>query len=147
MVLVLCIIGVSCKLDLCELPYNMLQIRQFFISYIVISILVYFFARRKEKDKLSLAISYLTDNMTGLPNRQMFIEDLKTYKDPQIILINIDDFKIVNDFYGHDIGDYILIKMSERLQSFVKSTEHKIYKLHADEYAVLFLKKSSNIHH
>ena len=47
------------------------------------------------------------DSLTGLPNRTKIIEDLKSIKDGILLLINIDSFKEINDFYGYEIGDEI----------------------------------------
>ena len=67
----------------------------------------------------------LTDPLTGLPNRRsMFVhlsrelsraERLKT--DVSIIVMDIDDFKTINDTYGHTVGDYALREVANALQS------------------------------
>ncbi len=132
-----------CFREICHLPYKGLELRQFFLSYLVIAILAYFYARQKENDRLSLVKSYLTDSLTKLPNRQRLLEDLKACNHSQLILLNIDDFKLVNDFYGHAIGDYILVRIADRLKSNIGPEEHCIYKLHADEYCILFIKPKS----
>lgn len=69
----------------------------------------------------------LLDPLTNIYNRRGFFEFYK--KNPQLIAIavlDIDDFKKINDSYGHDAGDKVLIKVSSLLQSiFLKCEENK----------------------
>ena len=62
----------------------------------------------------------ITDTLTGLYNRRYFIEQIelefkraKRYnRDLSILMLDIDHFKMVNDSYGHQIGDIVLRKIS-----------------------------------
>ena len=62
-----------------------------------------------------------TDHLTKIYNRQMFddlykkeLENKKRYKDNlSLMMLDIDHFKNLNDTYGHDIGDKVLISLSE----------------------------------
>ncbi len=58
----------------------------------------------------------LIDRLTGLYNRHYMMEKLeKTYSDNEpkfITMIDIDDFKKINDRYGHNAGDYVLINVA-----------------------------------
>jgi len=78
-----------------------------------------------------------TDKLTGLYNRLKLIEDLKDKKNVKLILINIDSFKEINNVYGYEIGDKILKTLAERLKSFVSNHNFQVYKLSADEFAIL----------
>jgi len=67
--------------------------------------------KNKELEKLSN-----TDMLTGLPNRRYIFNNLKEYiskENENIIvgMIDVDNFKIVNDKYGHDVGDEVLKKV------------------------------------
>ncbi|MBL1242888.1 MAG: diguanylate cyclase [Sulfurimonas sp.] len=70
------------------------------------------------------------DYLTGLYNRRFFFETMHEYQDEMgeggekfaVAMINIDHFKKINDTYGHDIGDKIIIALSEILRS---STSHR----------------------
>ncbi|MDN5068531.1 sensor domain-containing diguanylate cyclase [Aliarcobacter butzleri] len=55
------------------------------------------------------------DELTSLPNRQKLLNDLKNVINPKIAIINIDDFRNINDFYGFEIGDLLLKKFSDKL--------------------------------
>ena len=71
------------------------------------------------------------DNLTTLYNRQKFNEELEKeivrenrYKHRlSIIMFDIDDFKIINDTYGHDVGDIVLIKIAQTVKRSVRSTD------------------------
>lgn len=73
---------------------------------------------RKEKE---LEINYLSfnDEVTGIPNRRFFVREvtnhIKNYPNEKIafIFIDLDNFKYVNDTYGHDAGDLLLIEFAK----------------------------------
>jgi len=70
------------------------------------------------------------DYLTGLYNRRFFFETMAQYQDEigeagekfAVAMIDIDHFKKINDTYGHDIGDKIIIALSEILRT---STSHR----------------------
>lgn len=85
-----------------------------------------------------------TDALTGLPNRIKLIENIETVGYKALLLINIDDFKEVNDLFGHLAGDTILVEFAEHLQKFLTLQPHiKLYKLSGDEFALLFTEANS----
>ena len=58
-----------------------------------------------------------TDELTGLPNRRKFIaelEELMKAQDGAVLLLDLDEFKPINDLYGHEIGDQLLKQVSTR---------------------------------
>ena len=69
----------------------------------------------------------ITDNLTGLYARHYLNEQiqLRQREDPagSLILVDIDDFKRVNDTYGHQIGDQILIQVSHVVKSCIRETD------------------------
>ncbi|QNB46507.1 diguanylate cyclase [Thermanaerosceptrum fracticalcis] len=61
-----------------------------------------------------------TDSLTGLRNRKYFytkLSELKSKAPVSLILIDIDDFKSINDTYGHIAGDQVLQQFADILQS------------------------------
>jgi len=70
------------------------------------------------------------DFLTGLYNRRYFYETMREYLEElkesteqfAVAMVDIDDFKKINDTYGHDIGDRVIILLSEVLRT---STNHK----------------------
>ncbi len=87
--------------------------------------------------KESLSRRLYTDSLTGQPNREKLILDIENMKNPLILLINIDSFKEINDFFGNEAGDYILLEMSARLNKLSFGYDYHIYKMHGDEFAIL----------
>ena len=54
------------------------------------------------------------DDLTRLPNRKKLFRDIEnSKKENALLILNIDDFKEINDFYGHEVGDYILKKFAK----------------------------------
>ena len=87
-----------------------------------------------EKDEL--IYEQFTDELTSLPNRQRFLNDLKNCTSPKLALINLDRFKDINNSYGIEIGDKILKSFAKRLSIF-KSTNLNIYRISGDIFAFM----------
>lgn len=94
------------------------------------------------KDKVKESAEYICkraylNKLTGLPNRLSLIEKLKQSVDKTLFLINIDDFTVINDFYGHKIGDKVIIKLASVIKDLVKNENAQIFKLPSDEFAII----------
>ena len=84
------------------------------------------------------------DALTGLYNRVSFEEFLsqallmakRNQKQFAILFIDLDRFKVINDTLGHDIGDQVLINVSERLQSILRESDF-ISRWGGDEFVVI----------
>lgn len=84
------------------------------------------------------------DPVTGLHNRHYFKEKLETavatvmrYSTScAVLFIDLDDFKIVNDSLGHEIGDKLLILVAERLRGTLRSND-VVCRIGGDEFAVI----------
>jgi diguanylate cyclase (GGDEF)-like protein len=82
------------------------------------------------------------DALTQLPNRVLFhtrlLKALKTPGDRPVAvaLIDLDDFKEVNDTLGHEVGDLLLIGVARRLQGCVRA-EDTVARLGGDEFVVV----------
>jgi len=87
----------------------------------------------------------LMDPLTKVYNRKALEKDLseilekgKEKKlDLVLAIIDIDNFKEVNDKYGHIVGDFVLIKLSDTMKSLVRKTD-KIYRYGGDEFILVF---------
>jgi diguanylate cyclase (GGDEF)-like protein len=77
-----------------------------------------------------------TDALTALPNRRAFVRELLSApRDWQLVLVDIDHFKRVNDTLGHDGGDEVLIKIAQILQA--ESADHSLVaRLGGEEFAI-----------
>ena len=93
---------------------------------------------------LELRQQLYTNSLTGIPNRLSLLNSLKNSNEVALLIINIDDFKEINDFFGHLAGDYILISLSHVLnKTFEKQAGVTFIHLSGDEFAILFIKKPS----
>jgi len=79
-----------------------------------------------------------TDLLTGLPNRNQLLVDLKTAIKPIVFYLNIDNFSGFNDFYGSSIGDNVLLNLAKTLNKIKKEKHFQLYKLQADQFILLF---------
>ncbi len=82
-----------------------------------------------------------TDTVTDLPNRNRLLLDLGKAECPVLILLNVDSFQEINDFYGNLVGDFVLKEIALRLANTLENKNTKIYRLVADEFAILINKK------
>ena len=78
-----------------------------------------------------------TDSLTQLPNRTQLLENLALMKEPVLILVNIDRFGEINDFYGAETGDDVLVEMRERISSSLMPECLTLYRIYADEFALM----------
>ncbi|HTV68732.1 MAG TPA: EAL domain-containing protein [Rhizobiaceae bacterium] len=81
------------------------------------------------------------DELTGLPNRTVIERSanaLIASRAPQFAMafIDLDGFKHVNDYYGHDAGDQLLAKLAERLGAMLRKSD-MLARLSGDEFALL----------
>lgn len=80
------------------------------------------------------------DPLTGLPNRRSFWEAKVKYFDRgvpfELLLVDLDRFKAVNDTYGHAVGDALLIEVGKRIRAII-GEDSFLARLGGDELAVL----------
>ncbi|MBS4068374.1 EAL domain-containing protein [Sulfurimonas sp. RIFOXYB12_FULL_35_9] len=89
--------------------------------------------------------NFYTDRLTNLSNRYKLFEDLKNTQNANIAILNIDNFKHINDFYGDSFGDKVLIKISSKLLDISYKLRYNIYRNHADEFSIVsFLDDEDN---
>ena len=87
-----------------------------------------------------------TDSLTRLSNRRVFFSELdkeirrikRTFFDISIILLDIDFFKRINDEYGHDAGDCVLVQISDILRYIVRETDISA-RIGGEEFGIILL--------
>ena len=70
-------------------------------------------AQRASEDRLRHEVTH--DGLTGLGNRGLFrtrVTEALRQRDTTVLLVDLDDFKTVNDSLGHDVGDQLLIAVA-----------------------------------
>ncbi|MDG4658557.1 EAL domain-containing protein [Ectobacillus antri] len=100
---------------------------------------------KKEREKLSKVNEYLDylayhDTLTRLPNRRKIMEVMASYIQKNtpfgVYFIDLDNFKDVNDLWGHDIGDELLQRVACELKKHLRPTDI-IGRLGGDEFIIL----------
>ncbi|HLD22308.1 MAG TPA: EAL domain-containing protein [Sulfuricurvum sp.] len=86
--------------------------------------------------KNEIYTTLITDSLTGLGNRVKLNYDLDTDEPMSLILLNIDAFSMINDVYGFEVGDQMLLQFADILRR-TSGSECGIYRLEADIYAIL----------
>ena len=95
--------------------------------------------RRLYDAQRSLAHQVHHDPLTGLPNRLLFarrLDDALSDREFVLIFVDIDDFKEVNDQFGHAAGDELLCAVGERLRRCVGPAD-TLARIGGDEFAIL----------
>ena len=100
-------------------------------------------SEQKDKER-ALEYQATHDNLTGLPNRLLLFDRIehamtKIVRHKLIgglIFIDLDNFKMVNDTLGHDIGDALLIMVSKKIKEVVRD-EDTVARIGGDEFIVL----------
>ncbi len=100
---------------------------------------VYLVLYLADKDKIMTRFSY-TDTLTGLGNSRCFLyylDHLQKMKKPYgVLYMDLNDFKPVNDTYGHNAGDQILTIVGKKLDNCIRTTD-SAYRIGGDEFAVI----------
>ena len=86
----------------------------------------------------------ITDSLTKAYNRRHFFEASQTLvsiarredSDISFLMIDIDYFKNINDTYGHQVGDYVLVRLSQEIQSMVRDSDI-FARIGGEEFALL----------
>ncbi len=98
--------------------------------------------QKKTEAKLQYLKEY--DVLTGLLNRELFLEELQKEIDrcqskvwSGLVSFNIKDFKLINDAYGHVVGDRVLIEVAKRLKSNFQEAK-LVGRVSGDQYIIWF---------
>lgn len=78
-----------------------------------------------------------TDMLSGLLNRRAFIDDISQVERGNLLILDIDRFKQINDRYGHLAGDDVIASVAATLREVV-GPPHLIARIGGEEFAILF---------
>jgi diguanylate cyclase (GGDEF)-like protein len=100
--------------------------------------------RLQESHAVELQRLATTDPLTGVGNRRQFFETgqqeflraLRYGKTMSLLMVDIDHFKVVNDRWGHAIGDSVLVALTETISSLVREQD-TVGRLGGEEFAVI----------
>ncbi len=107
-----------------------------------------------EKKNSELRLLASSDHLTGLPNRMALFElvdrelarAVRNGSQVGVILVDLDNFKQINDNYGHDRGDMLLCEFSRQMRRVLRKSD-TIFRLGGDEFTVIVpdLTESENL--
>ncbi len=94
----------------------------------------------------------LHDRLTGLPNRALFYDRLEHGLEQAkrhgwniaVMFIDLDKFKQINDVYGHDVGDKVLLRVAKKLKENTRSDD-SICRLGGDEFLYLLMEVKNEL--
>nr|WP_228738556.1 EAL domain-containing protein [Xanthomonas euvesicatoria] len=147
----LCGGGADTQLPLSWLAAVVLATLALLMLALVISVLSRRFQQRTDvltqslaRANAELALATLHDPLTRLPNRILLHEHLvqnieRAQRQGQrfaVMLINLDGFKVINDGYGHALGDRLLVVVAERLNAHQRA-HGSLARLGADEFVLV----------
>jgi len=111
-----------------------------FLSGILASIMIYQILEKKDKQLAALEEKMYIDPLTGIYNRKKldFIEEQSIYLQQAyaVFYLDLNDFKQINDTYGHEVGDNILIAFTQRAKKIIKENDLLI-RVGGDEFIVI----------
>lgn len=98
---------------------------------------------RKQAEEKIRYLAYF-DSLTNLPNRRLLMDRLgqaliasnRTQEFGFVMILDLDNFKVLNDTQGHDVGDRLLIEVAQRLLGNIRQ-EDTVSRLGGDEYVMM----------
>lgn len=105
---------------------------------------------RKRNEQMIEHYAY-HDTLTDLPNRRFFMRELRKevrladepHSQLTVMFLDVDRFKYINDFWGHEIGDLILAEAAKRIRKSVRPHD-MVARLGGDEFTILLKNTSIN---
>ena len=116
----------------------------FLLAFLAVARIHDRYEKRKLEEGNRLVLLANFDPLTGLPNRQLFMDRLDqalaaAYRSNQklaLLYLDLDGFKQINDYYGHQTGDKVLQRAARVFQRSVRETD-TVGRLGGDEFVVL----------
>lgn len=118
-------------------------------NLIVIMIIIIFLTYKLYRDARAQELIAWYDPLTKLKNRNYLLKNIDKYRDSNIehtiVLLDIDNFKEINDAIGYDYGDQVLITLSSLIKKYKKSKNIECVRIGADEFSIVITKSDINI--
>ena len=126
--------------DFISKPFNLMEVKMRIHNMLEVRLLY----KKLENSNQVLESLSLHDTLTGLPNRRLLIDRLSLaiahahrYKHAMAVMyLDLDEFKQINDTFGHAAGDMLLSKIAARLVSAVRQ-EDTVARLGGDEFVIV----------
>jgi len=90
------------------------------------------------QQRKELEIIATTTALTGYKNRFQLLKDISSSKNASLAILDMDNFSQINDFYGHSLGDSIIIQAANFIFSSVEhDSRYRFYHSQGDEFVIL----------
>lgn len=106
----------------------------FVTCYLTIWCVSHFFEISRAKTQESLVKLALTDSLTSTNNRLAFSKTFDCYRGDYLLMLDIDNFKAINDQFGHDIGDRALTLISDSFKYEMELS--RIFRIGGEEFCI-----------
>lgn len=119
------------------------------LSFVIISLIIIYFEKernlvveKKELESFNLKQKILMDELTKTYNRKALRKALnnmqydKTKNSYSFVMVDIDNFKLLNDTYGHVAGDNCLIDLTQIIKDHCKDSD--VFRYGGDEFSIIF---------
>ncbi len=129
--------------DFAQIPYLVLRHVGLYcyLSFIIVYFFIDYYKRNKRIIEESLRADHfynksVIDPLTNINNRNILNYINFTEISYALFICDLDDFKIINDTYGHDTGDDVLIKISSIIKDSIRDSDYAI-RIGGDEFVFL----------
>jgi len=136
--------GLLAALGLGNLDGASTEIASFFVTGIVCAFLGYIFAYRTEIQRRQLETLATKDALTGTYNRRTLLEELERARRIHardrigfgILVLDLDNFKQINDGYGHLAGDTVLVTFARLIEAQIRQND-RLFRYGGEEFVIL----------
>jgi len=90
-----------------------------------------------EEENKALKDKLYVDSLTGLPNMLLYYKDIQDIQNPKTIIVDVDAFSEINEYYGRDVGDFVLKEISKTIKTYADNEAMKTYRIGSDEFLLL----------
>lgn len=120
------------------------QMISFLITASLVSLFAFIFAARAESQRLQLETLATRDPLTGVDNRRAMERELQIAVETNkrgkvgfgLVMLDLDHFKRVNDQFGHDAGDRVLIAFAEMIRQSTRKVD-RLFRFGGEEFVLL----------
>ena len=117
---------------------------RFTVTFLLVCVYSAIFLRVISRQYYEMREQAITDKLTGLYNRFLLQDSLeqaihqanRTNAAFTLIIMDIDNFKEINDELGHDIGDHVLMQLGPFLKDFFRNSD-KVFRIGGEEFLIL----------
>jgi len=126
------------------LAYNLGELRQAALAYFIMTILAYIYEDVLLRSYREVSRLAITDQLTGLYNRRYILKKLEEEIERAkrygtglcVILLDVDNFKSINDEYGHDMGDKVLKGIAHLLKENTRNID-TVGRIGGEEFVII----------